>query len=918
MKFVSRMLCAGTLAWLMVGSPLAHAQGVCASTSLPSRVRTEGLEEVLGTVVLNCTGLSSAPTSLTVSVSGVSLAATSATPDNISTFPLPQLVSTAAFVSGPTVSTAANSATFTFTPAAGAQNLTILGLRANLAGSGIVNGTQIVAALSSSSAGSFTVTSASLVVGIAANGLGGGTGFPNFPLNIVACNPAIITPTGEPATLVSNPDPSLAGANSLRVNFVEGFPDAFRAASSEDSGLGGLQGTRLRVQLTGIPANIVPYAPRSLQATSAVNTGAVSPAGSTLLLRRVDTASANGSGGAVLPAVDNQFDKIAAAGGVATIIYEVAADNAGSLDTASLLIALSANGPLASGNIDASVSLAPLAPLTTASRPQFVRSTEISVTKPTLKFQTFVGTNPTAQVLEVTNPGAGTLNWTAAVTAVSGGNWLTLSSTSGANAGSITANIASNTLAMGVYDAELVISSANAINSPLRIPVTLLNSARPVLEATPSRLQFSTSGGTPLPQEIVINSSVLATPWSSTLQTTTGGSWLSITPTSGTTATRASVAVNPAGLAGGTYSGQITLTGPEVTNSPQIVNVTLAVGTPRLTIGPSSMVFVASAGANPPSQSLQVQNAGSGALGWSGAVATQSGGNWLVISPNTAVAPSSVDVSVNSAGMQRGAYSGSVTLNSLPGGDAQTLNVSLLIDAPSVIANGLTNGASFIASGQVSAGEIVSLFGESLASASAQATDANSLPSILGGSQVLVNGVPAPLFFVSPRQINFQMPFAISGSTVDIAVVSNGVRSLPITATLKAEAPGIFVDLNGRAAALNENMSQNSTSNPALAGSTVALFATGLGALSPAVPAGTGAGTPTLSITPALSHTVKMPSLLIGGVQAEVLYSGVAPGFAGVYQINARIPASVAAANAIPVQLLIGDASSNVATLAVR
>jgi uncharacterized protein (TIGR03437 family) len=248
----------------------------------------------------------------------------------------------------------------------------------------------------------------------------------------------------------------------------------------------------------------------------------------------------------------------------------------------------------------------------------------------------------------------------------------------------------------------------------------------------------------------------------------------------------------------------------------------------------------------------------------------------------------------------------------LTGGDSQTLNVSLLIDSPAVPSNGLANGASFVASGQVSVGEIVSLFGQNLAAGTASATDANALPTLLAGSQVLVNGIPAPLFYVSPLQINFQMPFALSGATVEIAVVSGGVRSLPLTATLKSETPGIFTDANGRSAALNENLSVNSAANPAFAGSFVSLFATGLGAVSPAVLAGSGA----VASTP--SRTLTMPTVLIGNVPAEVSYSGVAPGFAGVYQINARIPTSVTAGNSVPVQIVIGDASSNVATLAVR
>ena len=109
---------------------------------------------------------------------------------------------------------------------------------------------------------------------------------------------------------------------------------------------------------------------------------------------------------------------------------------------------------------------------------------------------------------------------------------------------------------------------------------------------------------------------------------------------------------------------------------------------------------------------------------------------------------------------------------------------------------------------------------------------------------------------------------------------------------------------------LNENSTVNSMENPAQAGSVIQIFATGLGFVSPPVPTGQPA-----PASP-LSETVKTPVVLIGGIPAEVSYSGLAPGTVGVYQINARIPSGVQANAALQIQ--IGAATSNLVTIAVE
>jgi uncharacterized protein (TIGR03437 family) len=189
------------------------------------------------------------------------------------------------------------------------------------------------------------------------------------------------------------------------------------------------------------------------------------------------------------------------------------------------------------------------------------------------------------------------------------------------------------------------------------------------------------------------------------------------------------------------------------------------------------------------------------------------------------------------------------------------------------------------------------------------------LPTTLGGAQVLVNNVPAPLFYVSTTQINFQMPFSLSGSSAEIVVVSDGVAGVPASVDVVAAMPGTFTAAGtgtGQAAALNEDFSPNSAQSPIAAGRVLQIFATGLGTTNPAIPAGQPASTLPLSVT-ALTPTVS-----VAGNAAEVLFSGLAPGWVGAYQINVRVPAVTPADSAVAVQVQAGGRAGNPVTIAVQ
>jgi len=174
------------------------------------------------------------------------------------------------------------------------------------------------------------------------------------------------------------------------------------------------------------------------------------------------------------------------------------------------------------------------------------------------------------------------------------------------------------------------------------------------------------------------------------------------------------------------------------------------------------------------------------------------------------------------------------------------------------------------------------------------------LPTSLAGTSVTINGIPVPLVGVSPNQINAQMPWNLpGGGSVPIVVTSPAGSSLPMTVFLTTAAPGLFnyTDYSGvsRPAAYN---SADGTlpvpssvqipgyrSRPAVPGEAVVIWCTGLGAVTN-TPAN---GAPGWGQSP-YSATLKTPVVLVGGVQANVLYSVLSTQYAGFYQIGFTVP----------------------------
>jgi uncharacterized protein (TIGR03437 family) len=231
--------------------------------------------------------------------------------------------------------------------------------------------------------------------------------------------------------------------------------------------------------------------------------------------------------------------------------------------------------------------------------------------------------------------------------------------------------------------------------------------------------------------------------------------------------------------------------------------------------------------------------------------------------------------------------------------------------APVISASGIVNGASFVGGGVVP-GELATVFGSNLTSANGiNLTSGLPLPTGFLKSSVIVNGQPVPLFAVDnvngQQQINFQVPWEVaSGANATLAVENNGVTSANISVPVLAAQPGIFNYGSGGktfGAILHANFQLADTGHPAKPAETVLIYCTGLGAvMSPPADGAAGNGQST-----ATAATVTM-----GGANAMVSFSGLAPGFVGLYQVNAEVPAGLSAGNQAVVVTLAGASSNSV------
>jgi uncharacterized protein (TIGR03437 family) len=201
----------------------------------------------------------------------------------------------------------------------------------------------------------------------------------------------------------------------------------------------------------------------------------------------------------------------------------------------------------------------------------------------------------------------------------------------------------------------------------------------------------------------------------------------------------------------------------------------------------------------------------------------------------------------------------------------------------------------------VSPGEFLTLYGSGLAGT----TDSSSVPfpPSLDGVKVMINDVAAPIYFVSPNQVSVVVPYITTpGSVAQIQVVNSLGQSNMLTQFTGETSLGVFTNTplggDGIAASERPDFSIVSEANPAQLGETIATYVAGMGAVSNQPADGTAASGSTLSYTNS-TPSVYMTDTTGASAAATVTFSGLAPGFAGLYQVNFTIPSGLATGDTI-------------------
>jgi len=310
-----------------------------------------------------------------------------------------------------------------------------------------------------------------------------------------------------------------------------------------------------------------------------------------------------------------------------------------------------------------------------------------------LSFYRTTSETPAPQAVNIRNGGTGTLTWTATASTADGGKWLKLSAPSGTAPSTLTVSIIPAAMpgggaTTGTFDGQVVLKTGNDV---VTIPVSVVVGANVFAQVNPIAFTVP-EGGNALPQVLAVASTGANFNFSSAVYTASGGNWLTLSNLGNgccTTPDNLTVGVDASTLSPGIYAGEIVLKQYFQQTMGLTVPVTLTViasGSAAFFDSlPGQVSFSLATGAvAPAAQNLQIRNAGSGTLRWTGSTTTADGGKWLTMSALTGTAPSTVRVSINpaalpSGGSAAGTFNGQVVLQTA--GDQVTIPVSVTVGA---------------------------------------------------------------------------------------------------------------------------------------------------------------------------------------------------------------------------------------------
>ena len=531
--------------------------------------------------------------------------------------------------------------------------------------------------------------------------------------------------------------------------------------------------------------------------------------------------------------------------------------------------------------------------------------------------------NP-AGMFSVAVASGGTVNWTAVVQP--GAPWLTLNTPNGtsnaASPGQVSFSINSTaaTLAPQAYYGTIRVSSGDVFNSPLDFEVVLnvaptTDPAKP--DPEPAGLVFiSSSAGALPPQTVqVFTSSTAPSGFQASAATTDGAGWLSVTPavgnTSSTAAASTAVSADPTGLKPGVYTGgisyafagaavrtvNVTLIVEATSPATHVVPALTSAAAPASSCTPTKLVptqtglvnnFAQPAAWPTPLSILLVDDCGAPILNGQVAATFSNGDPPLSLAVNDA-----------KSGIYGGTWtprnaSAQITISAkatATGYSPATAQITGQVNPNK--APVLTPGATLhvfdpLVGGSLGPGNIVQIYGSYL-SAQTMLAQTIPLPTNVGGTSVIIGGMPAPIYFVSAGQINAQVPFElIPGKKYQILINANGALTTPDSIQLTDVSPGIAAFASGQIIAQHLDGSLITEASPAMPSEIIVFYMAGLGQTDN--PVASGAASPSA----VLARPLTMPLLTLNGENVPILFGGLTPGLVGLYQVNFQVPADAA------------------------
>jgi uncharacterized protein (TIGR03437 family) len=513
----------------------------------------------------------------------------------------------------------------------------------------------------------------------------------------------------------------------------------------------------------------------------------------------------------------------------------------------------------------------------------------------------------------------GSIGYTAAV--LPGATWLTGGGSGTAtpsSPGTVTFSIsqsAASALPAGAYYGTIEVAGTGIFNSPQEFQV-ILNISKPgtraIPDPEPAGLIFITSAAKAAPPQKLqlFASSVTPIPFQASASPIDGTGWLSVTPTAGSTSASApapiTVNVNASALAAGVYRGTVSFafaTAVRSTNITLIVQSALAAGSATSALAPrdnpvcaggqlvatqTGLVTNFSAPASWPTPMIiqLVDSCGNNVNGGQVVTTFSNGDPPLVLSP---LDSTSGTYAGTWTPRKTSAQLAIVARASVPGYSSATVQIAGQV-TPNTVPVLAPNGTYDVFHPQTGAslgpGNIVQIYGSGLANL-AVSPAALPLPTTVNGTTVLIGGVQAPLYYVSPGQINAQVPFELAaGNQYQVIVSANGALTTPQPIQLSAAVPSVLQFTSGATVAQHLDGTLVLDSSPAQPGENVVIYLTGLGATDIAVPSGSP------SPSNPLANVLDVPVLTLNGNPVPIEFAGLTPTLVGLYQINFQVPAN--------------------------